>query len=104
MNEIHHDPAASRFTIMTEGVESVADYRLESDRIVFTHTYVHPSLRGKGLAGALIEAGMKFARSEGRKVVPQCSYVDTYLRRHPEYADMRAEMKVSGSARPARGI
>jgi predicted GNAT family acetyltransferase len=90
MNEVHHDPEAGRFSIVTDGVEAVADYSLTGDRVIFTHTYVPPALRGKGLAAELIEAGMKFARSEGHKVVPQCSYVDTYLRRHPEYADLRA--------------
>ena len=89
MNEIEHDREAGRFSLRAEGLECVADYRLEEGRMIFTHTYVPPALRGKGWAGKLIEAGLSHAEREGWKVVPQCSYVGTYLERHPEYAHLR---------------
>lgn len=89
MSEVRHDQEAGRFSLEAEGMECVADYRLEKGRMIFTHTYVPLALRGKGLAGKLIEAGLSHAEREGWKVVPRCSYVGAYLARHPEYAHLR---------------
>ena len=55
-----------------------------------THTAVDPRLQGRGIAAALVAAALDHARREGLKVVPQCSYVDAYMRRHPQTEDLRA--------------
>ena len=54
------------------------------------HTYVPPHLRGGGIAAKLVEALVADARTEGFKVVPQCSYVAVAFRRHPEWKDLLA--------------
>jgi predicted GNAT family acetyltransferase len=56
--------------------------------VVFTHTFVPPELRGRGLAEKLVRAGLDWTRAQGFRAVPQCSYVDAYIRRHPEYQDL----------------
>jgi uncharacterized protein len=55
------------------------------------HTYVPQEARGKGVAMQLVEALVADAREQGFKVEPQCSYVVAAFRRHPEWADIRAE-------------
>jgi predicted GNAT family acetyltransferase len=52
------------------------------------YTYVPNSLRGKGIAAKLVEAALEYARLNGIKIIPSCSYVDVYLQRHPEYEDL----------------
>jgi len=47
-------------------------------------------LRGRGIAGALVERLVADARREGFKVVPQCPYVVAQFDRHPDWADVRA--------------
>jgi predicted GNAT family acetyltransferase len=54
------------------------------------HTYVPPSLEGRGIAGALVRAALEHARTAGWRVQPACSYVAAYMRRHPETADLLA--------------
>ena len=66
----------------------MAEYRQEHDLIIFTHTWVPPELRGQGIAGDLLRAGLEFARKKNLRVVPQCSYVDVFIRRHPEFSDL----------------
>ena len=67
------------------------------DALVFDHTFVPPSLRGRGLAEALVERAVAHARETGRKVVPACSYVRALFERHPErYADLRVEAAPRG--------
>lgn len=80
-----HNPAASRFEARVGTQLAVADYGLEDGRIVFTHTYVPTALRGHGIAEKLVRAGLEFARAEGRRVVPQCSYVAAFIQRHQEF-------------------
>ena len=81
---VRHNPAASRFEVRVGTQLAVADYLLEEGRIVFTHTYVPTALRGQGIAEKLVRAGLAFAAADKRKVVPQCSYVESLIQRHKE--------------------
>ena len=38
----------------------------------------------QGIAAALVRAALAHAREQGLKVRPLCSYVQAYVRRHPE--------------------
>ena len=73
-----------------EGALCVLDYRLADGLMTITHTGVPPQVEGRGIASALTQAAMETARAEGWKVVPACSYAAAWLRRHPEFADLRA--------------
>lgn len=57
------------------------------------HTFVPPEARGKGVAAQLVKAMVADARKEGFTIVPQCSYVEAAFRRHPEWADVRAQIE-----------
>ena len=85
---VHHDPTNQRFEIAHEDIKAVAEYEMEGDRMIFTHTFVPETLRGHGLAADLVRTGLEFARSEKKKVLPRCSYVEVYLKRHPEFGDL----------------
>ncbi|MBX7541437.1 GNAT family N-acetyltransferase [Qipengyuania sphaerica] len=54
------------------------------------HTFVPPEHRGKGIAEQLVKALVSDARKQGFKISPDCSYVDTYFRRHKDLGDLRA--------------
>ena len=82
---VQHNAAASRFEARVGAHLAVAEYTSTDGRMVFTHTFVPPELRGLGLAEKLVRAGLELARAEGRRVVPQCSYVATFIQRHPEF-------------------
>lgn len=84
-----HEPEQRRFTLDTQPL-SVLDYRLEPGLVVFVHTGVPDSYQGQGLAGRLVEAALKWARAQGLKVVPECSYVQSYIERHPEWQGLLA--------------
>ncbi len=86
--KVIHDAAARRFSLATEGRAAVADYELAGDTVIFTHTFVPPELRGRGLAEKLVRAGLEWARAEKRRVVPACSYVAAFIRRNAEFQDL----------------
>ena len=52
------------------------------------HTEVPEALSGKGVGSKLVAGALTQVRADGLKVVAECSFVRTYLARHPEYADL----------------
>ena len=82
---VRHNVGASRFEALVDGYLSVVDYTFDGEEVVFTHTFVPPELRGRGLAEKLVRAALAWATVEKRRIVPACSYVDTFVRRHPEF-------------------
>ena len=90
MNEIVHNASASRFETRVDGLLCVADYRLRGDTMIMPHTEVPPALRGHGIAASLVAAALAWAREQGLKVDPRCSYVAAYMRRHPDTQDLLA--------------
>jgi uncharacterized protein len=89
-SEVQHNIAANRFEIITDGRLSVADYQAQAGEMVLTHTFVPPELRGRGLAEKLVRAALEHARREKLRVVPACSHVDVFIRRHPEFQSLLA--------------
>ena len=87
---VHHNQAEQRFEATVEGRLSVVDYEQRDGEIVFTHTYVPSELRGRGIAEKLVRAALDYAREQKVRVIPQCSYVDTFIRRHQEFASLIA--------------
>lgn len=88
--DVIHNPAASRFETTVDGQRCVADYRLNDTVMAMTHTLVPQALEGRGIAAALVAEALAHARRVGWRVHPVCSYVDSYMRRHPETEDLRA--------------
>ena len=52
------------------------------------HTFVDPSLEGRGMAGQLLQAAADALWAEGRKVRPTCSYAVRWFEKHPEQRDL----------------
>lgn len=83
MNDVIRRPA--RFEIALPGdAVAFADYRIEGDSIVFPHTVTPPAFRGQGLAARLAETALAFAREQGLKVRPHCSFFRDYIAARPE--------------------
>ena len=66
------------------------DYRLHGDVIRLIHTEVPEAFGGQGHAATLARSALDDARSRGLTVRPDCPYVASYIKKHPEYADLVA--------------
>lgn len=86
--QITHDPASRRFTTQADGHEAELVYRLQGQALVIEHTGVPEAIGGRGIAGNLVRAVLDYARAQGLRVVPACSYSAEFVKRHPEYADL----------------
>lgn len=87
---IIHKPDIGRFEALVDGLRCEADYQLDGRVVRMTHTGVPPQLEGRGIAAALVKTALQWARAQGYKVAPICSYVHLYIRRHPEWQDLVA--------------
>ncbi len=90
MSEVQHNPSQQRYEVTVGGHLSVCEYELTGGRMIFTHTFVPPELRGQGVAEKLVRAALADARGAGHRVAPQCSYVAKFIERHQEFQDLLA--------------
>lgn len=62
--------------------------RVAEKQVLADHTWVDPSLRGRGVARQLLDALVAWARASGTTVVPVCSYVVAEARRDRSLDDV----------------
>ena len=74
-----NSPQIGRMTWVKQGEARMVD-----------HTLVPPAIGGRGIAARLVKAIVADARTQGFKVIPECSYVVAAFDSHPEWADIRA--------------
>jgi predicted GNAT family acetyltransferase len=67
------------------------DYWSEPGTIGLVHTEVDPAFEGQGLGARLVAGALDDLRRRGLKLMPLCPFVRTWLRRHPEDADLVAD-------------
>jgi predicted GNAT family acetyltransferase len=88
---ITDNPAASRYELhLGPRLAGFVDYRL-NDRakaISLVHTEVEPDFEGHHLGTQLARYSLDDARQRGLAVLPFCPYITTWIRKHPEYADL----------------
>jgi len=88
---VEHDPAGRRFMTRVPGGEGVLTYTAPVPGIlIFEDVEVSPALRGKGLAGQIVEAACRHARATGARVIPTCPYIAWWFRQHSEQQDLLA--------------
>jgi predicted GNAT family acetyltransferase len=81
---VQHSIEHRRFEAVVDGLLCVADYQLEGSVMRMTHTCVPSSLEGRGIASALVMAAFEFAALNGNRILPLCSYVAAWAKRHPD--------------------
>ena len=90
---VTHHASEQRFELAVHGQIAELSYRRAPGTFSLDHTYVPPPIEGQGVAAKLTRAALNYARAEGLRVVPACSYVAAYIRSNPEYQDLVASSK-----------
>jgi predicted GNAT family acetyltransferase len=85
------NPAASRYELHV-GTElaGFVDYRLRDHdtAISLVHTQVEPAFQGAHLAPHLARFSLDDAPRRGLAVLPFCPYISSWIKKHPEYAEL----------------
>jgi predicted GNAT family acetyltransferase len=90
---ITHEDDGQRgaFFILQDG-ERIAEMtyvRRTASAVVIDHTLVTPALRGRNVAGSLLDAAVAWARRTGTKLSATCSYVQARFARDPGLRDVQ---------------
>jgi predicted GNAT family acetyltransferase len=87
-----HDSDNNRYVLERDGVEigqTVYDLP-EPGLIEFLHTEIDPSLQEHGLGSALAAGALDDVRANSTdRVAAICPFISGFLRKHPEYADLK---------------
>jgi predicted GNAT family acetyltransferase len=92
--QVQDNPQQSRFEAHSEdgALAGQAQYRMESgsagEIVVFTHTIVDDAFEGQGVGSTLAKEALDEVRGRGLKIRPECSFIRSYIERHPDYSDL----------------
>lgn len=87
--KVIHYPGKQRFELKDgPGEPALLSYHTRREAVVMEYTYVPPAMRGQGIAAILAHDALLEARRLGWKVIADCSYVETYIQQHSEFADV----------------
>jgi len=81
---VTHNASRQRFEAAVDGQLCVCDYQLRGNVMWMTHTGVPTPVSGRGIAAELVRVALEWAEHKGYRVEPSCSYVEAYMRQHPE--------------------
>jgi predicted GNAT family acetyltransferase len=83
------EPHARRYALSV-GTSAAGhlSYRRDDDLVTVTHTVVLDDFAGRGLAGRLVAYVLADLRTKNLRLLPQCPYVQAYLRKHPQDLDL----------------
>jgi len=85
MTSVRHLTEYNRFVVECSDAQAVLQYSLSKQddgatAIDFSSTFVPPAARGKGIAEALVHAGIKWAKEQGYVLHASCWYVAKFIR------------------------
>lgn len=90
MNRVRDDAARRRYELEVGGEVAFIEYRRNGRIVSMTYAEVPVALRGRGVGAMLVQGALALVREQGEQVIPQCSFVAHYMRRHPEVHDLLA--------------
>lgn len=71
-----------------EVVGSIVYEQAADRRLVFTHAFVGPRFRRRGVGNVLVRGALEDVRARGMTLTNFCDFVARYIDAHPEYVDL----------------
>ena len=89
--QIRHEQSGEngRFTF-GDGAAEMTYTRRADGVVIFDHTFVPDVARGRGIAAALVSAGVEWVRGENLTVDPACPFAREQFERNTEWQDVLA--------------
>ena len=81
-----------RFETMIDGDYAYIDYRAHDGQMVLMHTFVPEKLRGRHIADELAKFALAYVEKEKIEAKIYCSFITTYVKRHPEYDRWKSKL------------
>ncbi len=88
---VRDNPDRERYELSVDGrIVSIADYSRTGTTLVVPHVETDPSMRGQGMADRLMRGLLDDLRERDLTITPQCPFAASYIRDHPDDADLLA--------------
>lgn len=88
-NTVVHTTDQRRYEILVDGIlAGFTEAHEDGDVVTMPHTEIFEQFEGQGLAGQLVGGALDDIRVRGKKIVPACSYVERFVQKHRDYADL----------------
>jgi predicted GNAT family acetyltransferase len=91
--EVKNNTDAERFEVQLGDQIGLIKYRKSGKDYLLVHTEVPPEYEGQGIADRLAHVALETIKAEGARIVPICPFIQSYLRRHKEYASLVDERR-----------
>ena len=86
---VRRDDARAAYVADVDGASvATLTFRRDGARLVLLDTVVLPSMRGRGIAAALIADTLDDIRARGERIAVECPVVADFIARNPEYQDL----------------
>jgi predicted GNAT family acetyltransferase len=83
--ELKDNKSEQALELWVDGKRSFIGYEIEGKKIYLMHTEVPEDQTGEGIAAELVEKAFNYLEANKLTVVPACSYVRAFLKRHPDW-------------------
>lgn len=91
-----NDKKEKRYETTIDDQTAFIRYEVFDGGMDMFHTQVPPGLRGRGIGTSLVRFALDDARRHRLKVIPSCSFIRDFVKKHPEYEDVLASRRVAG--------
>ncbi|TDN38056.1 N-acetyltransferase [Hymenobacter sp. UV11] len=90
---ISHNATNQEFTAGSGDQQAELAYSLPAAGVIdFVHTFVPEAQRGQGIAEALAQTALGYAREQHLRVRTSCEFMASYVQQHhQQYADLLAK-------------
>ncbi|MCB2220777.1 MAG: N-acetyltransferase [Bacteroidetes bacterium] len=89
--EIVHNKQENRFEIQIESRIAKIEYAIKNDKIYLVSTQVPEAFKGQGVGSKLVRETLSMIEKMEMKIVPVCSFIQAWFKRHPEKAYLLAD-------------
>ncbi len=86
---VRNEPEQSRYAVfLDDELAGFAAYQEGEGEVSLTHTEIDSRFEGKGLGSGLARGVLDDLRAREVAVLPHCSFISGYIKRHAEYLDL----------------
>ncbi|TYB73827.1 N-acetyltransferase [Bizionia gelidisalsuginis] len=83
-----HNESKHQFEVHLNDSIAFAAYERFENGITYTHTEVPTEMSGQGVGSFIAKGILDYAKENNLQVKPECSFILSYIDKHPEYQDI----------------
>ena len=82
--EVIDNREESQFELHVDGLVAKLTYEIKGKKIYLFSTRVPESISGRGIGSRLVESSLELIEARKLKVIPYCSFIQSWFLKHPE--------------------